>query len=160
MKGRGRLTSSLEDYLEAIWLLSRESKVVRVRDVARHLGVTPASVVSAVKVLARRRLVEHEPYGYISLTDRGVKQATQIYERHTILARFFRDILGLDSNSAEETACILEHHISEKALTRLVKFLEFVEECPDATPYWLKGLHHYMKTGKRSVICPLRGKQR
>ena len=160
MRGKGKLTSSLEDYLEAIWLLSRESKVVRVRDVARRLGVTPASVVNAVKMLVRRGLVEHEPYGYISLTDKGMERATQIYERHTILTRFFRDILGLDSNSAERTACILEHHINEKALARLVKFLEFVEECPDVTPYWLKGLHHYLETGKRSVICPLRVKQR
>jgi len=150
----------LEDYLEAIWLLSRESKAVRVRDVARYLGVTPASVVNAVKMLARRGLVEHEPYGYISLTDKGVELATQIYERHTILTCFFRDILGLDSNSAEQTACILEHHISEEGLARLVKFLEFVEECPDRAPYWLKSFHHYMKTGKRLVICPLRGKQK
>ncbi|MDD5600834.1 MAG: metal-dependent transcriptional regulator, partial [Actinomycetota bacterium] len=43
-----KLTQSLEDYLEAIYVISLTSKVVRVKDVAEFLDVKTPSVVDAV----------------------------------------------------------------------------------------------------------------
>ena len=65
------LTPSLEDYLEAIWIIGLTEKVVRVRDLARKLRIKPPSVVGALKTLQERGLVRHERYGYVELTERG-----------------------------------------------------------------------------------------
>ena len=47
-----KLTSNMEDYLEAILTLQAEQKVARVRDIARRLKVKMPSVTGAVRNLA------------------------------------------------------------------------------------------------------------
>ena len=42
------MTQSLEDYLEAIYILVKEKKVACVRDVAKTLNVKMPSVVKAI----------------------------------------------------------------------------------------------------------------
>ena len=66
-----RLTASLEDYLEAVLMLVRQKRVARVRDIAKRVGVGMPSVTTALKGLARRELVNHDPYEAVTLTDRG-----------------------------------------------------------------------------------------
>ena len=46
------LTSSMEDYLEAVLVLQQKYGYVRCVDVAEHLGVTRPSVSRAVKELS------------------------------------------------------------------------------------------------------------
>ena len=150
------LTASLEDYLEAIFIISQSHKVVRVKDLVKHLKVAGASVENALKILKEKGLINHEKYGYIELTEKGEKEAQKIYERHKVLQRFFSQILGLDESTAQKDACAIEHYISEEGLERLIKFLKFIEECPQGTPNWLKSLHYYFKTGKRPEECPKR----
>ena len=48
------LTESMEDYLEAIYLLAQDRKVVRVKDLMNFLDYKVSSVNSAVKNLADR----------------------------------------------------------------------------------------------------------
>ncbi len=150
------LTASLEDYLEAILVTSLKRKVVRVKDIVRLLNVRTASVVGAMKVLAQKGLVVHERYGYIELTQQGVAVASEIYDRHKTLYRFFREILGVDSETAAEDACRIEHHIDKKTAERMVKFITFIESCPEGTPLWLSSFHHYAKTGLRPERCARR----
>ena len=47
-----RLTGSLEDYLETIYLLIRDRKVARVKDIAEARDVRMASVTPAMRRLA------------------------------------------------------------------------------------------------------------
>ena len=42
---KSALSASLEDYLEAIWVIQSRKKVTRVKNIAKELGVTTASVV-------------------------------------------------------------------------------------------------------------------
>lgn len=58
------LTSSMEDYLMAIWILGLEKRAVRVKNVSKFLRVKTSSVVSAIKILSGKELVHQEPYGY------------------------------------------------------------------------------------------------
>jgi len=75
------LSTSLQDYLEAVLILSRKHKVARVKDVARHLRVKPASVVAALKTLGDKGLLVHERYGYVELTPAGVRVAGRVFRR-------------------------------------------------------------------------------
>ncbi|HAU38767.1 MAG TPA: metal-dependent transcriptional regulator, partial [Phycisphaerales bacterium] len=61
-KRKPRLSPTLEDYLEAIYSEIRASRVARVRDIARALKVGMPAVTAALKTLARRELVNYEPY--------------------------------------------------------------------------------------------------
>lgn len=76
------LTSSMEDYLEAVLNLHQKHGSVRGVDIAVHLGVTKPSVSRAVKELSKSEYIVKNTDGTLSLTDSGLQIATQIYEKH------------------------------------------------------------------------------
>ena len=117
------MTSSMEDYLEAVLILQQRRGYVRCVDIAEHLGVTKPSVSRAVKELSRSGHMLKNADGTLSLTEPGVRVAEQVYEKH----RFFRDKLiaaGVDPATAERDACSIEHAISEESFRRLKQALE------------------------------------
>ena len=117
------LTKSLEDYIETIYIISRERSEVRVSDIAAKLNVAKSSVHTALHSLADKNYIKHEKYGTAYLTERGLVIAEQIYDRHIRLRAFFENILMLDAQTAEQDACAAEHVLSGaavKAMTELV----------------------------------------
>ena len=151
-----KLTPSLEDYLEAIWIVSLSKKTVRVKDIAKFLGVRTASVVGAMKILDENGLVDHERYGYIELTRKGEKKAKEIYGKHKILCKFFNEVLGADKGVAAEDACKFEHYISKEILDRIVMFIRFLETCSNGDPRWLSGFRYFVEHGTCPEPCPKR----
>ena len=123
------LTSNMEDYLEAIFEISEESKEkqVRVTDVARRLGVTRPSVVGMIKHLAEHGMVLHSYYGGIELTEQGQEVAQEMLNRHRVLRRFLEEVLGLDAEIAEDDACRMEHTLSQETIDRFIALEEFRE---------------------------------
>ena len=65
------LSSSLEDYLEAIFNLTARNDVARSKDIADSLNVAKSSVTGALRTLAEKQLVNYKPYGYVTLTPPG-----------------------------------------------------------------------------------------
>ncbi len=123
----GRFHSSLsesgEDYLEAILLLGAQKSPVRVKDIARCLGVSRPSVVNALTQLETRGLVRHEHYGGVELTDTGRHYATAVYRRHLLLEQFLHQVLGVSAEIASQDACRLEHALSPQTTQRLMGFI-------------------------------------
>ncbi len=146
---QGDLSSNLEDYLETIFHLERESRVARAKDIAQRLSVSRASVTGALKTLAEKKLINYEPYSYVTLTPRGKAIAREIDRRHHILKGFFSDFLQLGPEASEANACRVEHVMDEEAINRLVNFLDFLEQCPRTGPDWLEAFERYCK-GKAS----------
>ncbi len=116
------LTSNMEDYLEAIYEIRREKPAVRVRDVARKLGVTMPSVNGALKNLKSLGLIRHHRYEYIELTESGSVHASKIAARHRIITVFLTEIIGVDIQTAEEEACKMEHVLSAKTMEKLTEY--------------------------------------
>ena len=121
------LSRSLEDYLEAIYTLSRNDGFARAGRVSELLKVSKPSVSSAVKSLAARGLLEQEHYGYIRLTPAGLKAGADISARHSALKDFFISILGMDAPLAERDACLAEHALSPAAIRRLETLSDFLK---------------------------------
>jgi len=115
------LSSSLEDYLEAVHMLGLEGKKVRAGDIAAKLQVSVPSVTEALKRLAKKGLVEYERYGEITLTPEGEKRAKKVYKRHRRLTDFFR-FLGVDKKTAARDACRAEHVLSDKTMEKIGEF--------------------------------------
>jgi len=148
-----KLSQSLEDYLEAMYVISLTSKVARVKEVAKFLKVKTPSVVDAIGKLTEKDLVVHEKYGYLELTKKGMSRAKSIYRKHEELYKFFNEVLGMSPEISSRDACKIEHYISKETLDRMVKFIKFIETCPEGYPEWLKSFNYYVKHGKRPKSC-------
>ena len=120
------LSSSLEDYLEAIFNLAKESNIARSKDIAKSLGVSRASVTGALRVLKEKGLANYKPYDYVTLTETGQATAAEIAKKHKILKSFFTDVLGIEPNTAQEAACKAEHALGPGIIAKLLCFIEFV----------------------------------
>ena len=122
---RTKISSSLEDYLETIYLLQRNHGFARVKEIAAARDVKAASVSVALRKLADAKLVRYERREYINLTPEGENAASSIFSRHKLLKRFFCDVLQMSLNKADEQACALEHSLTDEGMDHLVRFLEF-----------------------------------
>ena len=116
------LTSSLEDYLEAIFQIIAEKKAVKPKDIARRLNVSNASVTGALRALADKKLINYAPYDVITFTPAGKSAARDVVRRHEVLRDFFINILSVEYDEADEAACKIEHSISKNILERFVDF--------------------------------------
>jgi DtxR family transcriptional regulator, Mn-dependent transcriptional regulator len=145
-----KISSNMEDYLEAIATLKKQLGAARVKDIGRLLKVKNPSVNAALNTLSNAGLVTHERYGYADLTPEGDLLARDVMARHDALVTFFTMILGVDSQIAEVDACRMEHSMSKEGFERMSKFIDFIKACPqNEKPEWLKNFDYYLKTGKR-----------
>lgn len=130
------LTQAMQDYLKAIYTLSRRRgpTSVRTTDLAQRLRVSSASATNMVKRLARLRLVEHTPYRPIGLTDTGERVALEIIRHHRLIELFLRMHLGLPLDHVHGEAEALEHVLSEEVESRITAVLANPELDPHGKP--------------------------
>ena len=112
------LTSSMEDYLEAVLVLQQKHGYIRCVDVAGYLGVTKPSVSQAVKELSKKKCLLKKDDGTLSLTEQGRQIAQQIYEKHQFFTKQLIEA-GVPRYIAVQDACRLEHVISETSFNKL-----------------------------------------
>ena len=130
MAKQKKLSASLEDYLEAIYLISREQGEARSREIIKHLGVTGPSVTEALQLLSGKGLVNYAPYEAITLTKKGEIIARDVLHRHETLRDFFIEVLGIDFKTADDGACKMEHMVSAGIIERMIKYTCYLkEEC-------------------------------
>ena len=142
------LTPNMEDYLELIYNLEKEKKVVRVRDIAKGMKVKMPSVTSMLNTLVQRELINHEKYEYVELSKKGAKIAGEVARQHEVLFSFLTEILGIDPKIADEDACKMEHAVSRTTLKKLAQFMEFMGTCPRIGPGWLQYFNEYCKSDR------------
>ena len=108
------LTSSMEDYLEAVLVLQQQKGYARCVDVAEFLNVKKPSVSRAVKELSKKKCLIKKDDGTLSLTEQG----QQIYEKHQFFTKRLVEA-GVPQDIAAQDACKLEHVISEISFKKL-----------------------------------------
>ncbi|MBN1154980.1 metal-dependent transcriptional regulator [candidate division KSB1 bacterium] len=128
--------TTTQEYVEIIYELQKNEKVARVKDIAHKRGVTKSSVSTALSYLKDKKLVKHENYGLVELTETGVKLGRMLERRHKIIEIFLEKILDINEMTAKENACVLEHHMSSEILDSLVDFISYIQSHPE----WLE---HY-----------------
>ena len=74
-----QLGESMEDYLEAILVLSKCLDHVRSVDVASYLGFSKPSVSHAVKLLSEQGLIVLDVSKFLTLSEEGKKIAEETY---------------------------------------------------------------------------------
>lgn len=114
---------SSENYLETILILSKKLPHVRAVDIAAELNFSKPSVSIAMKNLRNKEYIMIDNYGFITLTESGMKIAASIYERHTVLSNWLIS-LGVTPDVAAADACKMEHQISDQSFQALKHYIE------------------------------------
>ncbi len=148
-----QLTASLEDYIETIYHIVEEKQVARGKDIASRLGVSRASVTEALRSLSKKGLINYAPYEVITITDSGRAIAEDVIHRHNTLKRFFIKVLALDEEISESGACKIEHTASPEIISRMISFIDFLEECPRGGDDLLKGFADFCQRGAKATDC-------
>ncbi len=112
---------SEEDYLERILMLKKANGHVRSIDIANDMNYSKPSVSIAMKKLKEKELISIDNDGFISLTNKGLDIANHVLEKHTIISSILIN-LGVDSETALEDACKIEHDLSDKAFEKIKEY--------------------------------------
>ena len=120
-------TENAEDYVELIEDLIKNEGEARVVDIAKHLGISKATVNQTINRLTKKGLVISKPYRSIHLTNIGKQIARKTRQRHNIVYNFLIS-LGVDKKIAEQESEGIEHHVGEKTLSLFKKFTEKLEK--------------------------------
>jgi DtxR family Mn-dependent transcriptional regulator len=147
------LSQTLARYLEAIYRIQDEKGVARVKDIARLLGVHKSTVTSALHSLAERGLVNYEPYEAATLTAEGRAEGKRLDGRHRVISHFLCRVLNVDAQTADRSACSLEHAMDEDVLERIVCFLAFIERCPRGDSRWMEDFRCFSAQAARGRSC-------
>lgn len=129
------VSSTVEEYLEAIYRLQERNGAAKTTELARQLKVALGTITNTVESLEKQNLVVHQPYKGVKLTSKGRKIALSVIRRHRLSECLLVDILKLEWGKAHDAACKLEHAFADKELIEpLEKALGNPKTCPHGNP--------------------------
>ncbi len=130
-----KLSPSTQNYLKAIWGLQEWSDdPVTATTLAAKTGLRMSTVSGAITKLADQGLVDHAPYGAITLTVEGRGHALAMVRRHRLLETFLVSSLGYRSDQVHDEAEHLEHCVSDFLVERIAEFLGHPARDPHGDP--------------------------
>jgi DtxR family transcriptional regulator, Mn-dependent transcriptional regulator len=127
-------SSSVGDYLKAIWELAEGSGGASTKGVAARLSVSSASVSNMFARLQEMGLVRYERYRGATLTERGREEALRLVRRHRLIESFLLEHLGYDWQEVHDEAERLEHAVSDGFTERLAELLGHPDHDPHGDP--------------------------
>ena len=122
---------SVEDYLKAVYDLSKNGTPVSTNEISHALKVAPASVTEMLKKLSENNYLQYSPYHGTTLTSQGLRIAQKTVRKHRLLERFLYDTLKIDKLKVHNQACEMEHSLSDEAEESLCRLLNHPDRCPD-----------------------------
>lgn len=129
------LSASTQNYLKAIWNLREWSdEPVTPSTLAARVGVKLSTASDAVRKLTDQGLLEHAPYGSVSLTAEGRAYAVAMVRRHRLIESFLVRVLGYRWDQVHEEAEILEHAVSDFMVERIDESLGRPTRDPHGDP--------------------------
>lgn len=157
------LTHATQDYLKAIYALTPHGERATTNQVAKRLGVTPASVTGMLKRLAANDppFLEYRKHRGVELTPDGERAALEVIRHHRLLELFLHETLGYSWDEVHVEADRLEHVISEDMEERIAKVLGDPLHDPHGEPIPTRDLRlpvqstlrlNKLRTGQQAVV--------
>ncbi len=136
MSPEDQLSEAVQDYLKAIYELTTEGGSTSTNQMARRLGVEPASVTGMLKRLAGMNppLVDYYKHHGVQLTEEGRRISLQVLRKHRLLELFLVQVLGYTWDEVHEEAERLEHAVSFRFAERLARLLGEPDFDPHGDP--------------------------
>lgn len=146
------LSKKIEDYLEAIYVLTKRKGYARTTDISDFLEVRPSTVTEMFKKLDSLGYIEYRKYEGAVFTDEGYKIGEAVKGRHDALKSLLRFFL-IPERIADKDACLMEHGLDPITVIQIKKFVKFLTECPKGRPEWLSHFKLFSETGQFPKNC-------
>lgn len=147
------LTASHEHYLRALYEVRARRGYARLSDVARELGVAPATLSVGLRPLEERGLVSHDDQRFLLLTPAGERVAREVHHRFAVTRAFLRDVLGVPDERAAQEACLLEHDLSHGTTDRLLDMVKLLREDRELREVFERRFADYRRTCAPADEC-------
>jgi DtxR family Mn-dependent transcriptional regulator len=145
-----KTTATTEEYLEIIYMMTSEGRVVKGARLAEIIGVSRPTVTATLRRLARDGLVKQNEKKEVELTKKGYALADNLQRRHRIIERWLTDVLEFDWAKSDAESHRLEHVFSDEVIERLNERLGRPETCPHGNP-----IPGNQRDGKKPTAFPL-----
>ena len=129
-----RPTPTVEDYLGAIYVLSRDGETVIGRKLAEWLEVSAPTVTTTIQRMVRDGWVNMADDKSIHLTEVGFKAAASVLRRHMLTELLLAKVLGVPWSRVHEEAHKLEHDFSSETTARVAAVVADPAVCPHGNP--------------------------
>ena len=110
---------TIQNYLEAIYIISLEKNNVKAIDVVNYLHYSRPTVSVALKNLENDKYIEIVNNN-INLTKKGINVAKNMYEKHEYIANVLIK-LGVSKKQAYKDSCLVEHDLSDESFKAIKK---------------------------------------
>jgi len=108
---------AVEDYVKVIYSHTEwQPEPITTSVLAGRLGLAASSVTEMVKKLGAQGLVEHVPYGAVTLTPDGTALALRMLRRHRLIETWLVQHFGYSWDEVHDEAEVLEHALSDRLL--------------------------------------------
>lgn len=129
-----RPTSTIEDYLGAIYLLERDGEKAIGARLAELLRVSPPTVTTTLKRMARDGWIVADERKGVHLTSHGDRAARDVIRRHMLAELMLARVLNMPWSDIHDEAGTLEHSISTEIERRMVEQFQNPDVCPHGNP--------------------------
>jgi len=141
------LSEEAQEILEKLWIDTIEGKKT-------SIAAKEAGKAKVIDELARLKFVVSSQ-NEIKLTRSGRDEAGRIIRRHRLAERLLHDVLDIEEEDMEESACQFEHILSEGVTQNICTLLGHPRECPHGRPIPPGECCHEGRKIASRVIFPL-----
>lgn len=129
------LPDKTQDYLKTVFSLQEwAGGTATLGNIAERMGQRASTTSEAIKRLAEKGLLKHEPYSGVELTASGKKMAVQMVRRHRLIETYLFRELGYAMEELHDEAEVLEHAVSDLFLERISKVMGHPSRDPHGDP--------------------------
>ena len=125
------MVDTTEMYLKVIYEMMEDGVAPLRARIVERLGHSGPTVSQTISRMERDELLSLEDDRKISLTEQGMRAATEVIRKHRLAERLLTDIIGLPWYEVHDEACRWEHVMSEKVESLLLTLLKM----PECDPY-------------------------
>jgi DtxR family Mn-dependent transcriptional regulator len=116
----------IHEALEAIWS-ARELDLKKIDSIRQVSKITISDELLASLADADLAVMHEEG---LRLTPKGEVEARQVIRRHRLAERLLHDILNMDVEATEDSACEFEHFLADEVTESICTLLGHPRECP------------------------------
>lgn len=128
------MTTAEENYLKAIYKLSKSGDLVSTNNIASEMSTSAASVTDMIKRLADKKVIIYEKYKGVELSEKGRLKATEMVRNHRLWEVFLVEKLNFTWDEVHDIAEQLEHIKSSDLIRRLEEYLGHPSFDPHGDP--------------------------
>ncbi len=128
------LIDTTEMYLRTILELEEEGQIALRARISERLGHSGPTVSETVNRMSRDGLVEVADDRHLELTAAGRLEAVRVMRKHRLAERLLADVIGLEWEFVHEEACRWEHVMSEQVERKIISLISSPDLSPYGNP--------------------------